>query len=438
MASRPFPELLEELKDRKVVLTGAAYAATAFVVLEATDIAFPALGLPPSAMRVVVVAALAGFPVALVLSWLFEVRRERPDAEDPTEEAVVRRWMRPVARTLLVVVLVLAAGCGLAWAVAPASPAELAPEEWAILADLENHNDDSIFDHTLSRALRAGLNQSSPVRLVSPERVRRTLGLMERPADAALVEQTAREVAERVGVAAVIVPAERPAAPGFLLSTRVMDPVSGETLVQRRARAPEQDDVLEALDGLVRQLRSDLGESLLAMVRERMPLHRATTGSLEALRAWTEAGRLSSVGEDEEAVILHHVRRSDGRYLASNQIAASVDALFEMAMPGKSEDPRWRHLTGRGRWPIKPFTIALVEGQYELASGGTLSKDALVLLHVEQNPGCSLRDLRASVPGAPTAIRQAVDELLNRGAIINQGDRTRMELHPSGDLGAAA
>jgi hypothetical protein len=196
---------------------------------------------------------------------------------------------------------------------------------------------------------------------------------------------------------------------------------------------------LESTDRLLAEWPADL-----VVVDSLMEYARVTLGSVPDngdAGAWAAVVRpLVALARkhDTALVILHHVRRSDGRYLASNQIAASVDALFEMAMPGKSEDPRWRHLTGRGRWPIKPFTIALVEGQYELASGGTLSKDALVLLHVEQNPGCSLRDLRASVPGAPTAIRQAVDELLNRGAIINQGDRTRMELHPSGDLGAAA
>lgn len=69
--------LFAELKRRKVYRTTAAYAAGAFIVWQAADIAFPAFGLPASAMQPVVIFAIAGFPVAMVLAWLFEVTPQR-------------------------------------------------------------------------------------------------------------------------------------------------------------------------------------------------------------------------------------------------------------------------------------------------------------------------------------------------------------------------
>lgn len=62
-----------ELKRRRVYRVGAFYAAVAFVLWQAADIAVPALGLPPVVMRVIVVAALAGFPIALLLAWVYEI-----------------------------------------------------------------------------------------------------------------------------------------------------------------------------------------------------------------------------------------------------------------------------------------------------------------------------------------------------------------------------
>lgn len=75
-----FPTLLAELRRRKVVRVGAAYAAAGFVVWQAAAIAFPALQLPDWTLTFVVVGVLLGFPLALVLAWAFDLRPEEPPA----------------------------------------------------------------------------------------------------------------------------------------------------------------------------------------------------------------------------------------------------------------------------------------------------------------------------------------------------------------------
>ncbi|HEX5786606.1 MAG TPA: hypothetical protein VFY03_00385, partial [Woeseiaceae bacterium] len=77
---------LAELKRRKVYRTTAAYAAGAFIVWQAADIAFPAFGLPATAMQPVVIFAIAGFPIAIVLAWLFEVTPQRQAAPVSTPD----------------------------------------------------------------------------------------------------------------------------------------------------------------------------------------------------------------------------------------------------------------------------------------------------------------------------------------------------------------
>ena len=67
--------LLSELRRRRVFRTAAAYLAGAFVLLQAADLTFEPLGLPASAYRVLIILAAIGFPLALLASWFFDVKR---------------------------------------------------------------------------------------------------------------------------------------------------------------------------------------------------------------------------------------------------------------------------------------------------------------------------------------------------------------------------
>ena len=62
-----------ELQDRKVLKVGIAYVIGAFVVLEAADLMFPAIGLPENAITLVFGLLAVGFPLALVLTWAFDI-----------------------------------------------------------------------------------------------------------------------------------------------------------------------------------------------------------------------------------------------------------------------------------------------------------------------------------------------------------------------------
>jgi TolB-like protein/Tfp pilus assembly protein PilF len=77
------PDLFSELRRRRVFRVAAVYGAVAFVIAQVADIAFPALRLPEWALTLVVVLLIIGFPVALVLSWIFDLTHggvERTDA----------------------------------------------------------------------------------------------------------------------------------------------------------------------------------------------------------------------------------------------------------------------------------------------------------------------------------------------------------------------
>src|SRR5438034_1442974 len=63
----------EELQRRKVYRVAAAYIIAAGFIIQIGSAVFPAWDLPNWALRFVVVLLLAGFPVALILAWAYDV-----------------------------------------------------------------------------------------------------------------------------------------------------------------------------------------------------------------------------------------------------------------------------------------------------------------------------------------------------------------------------
>src|SRR5438067_4813425 len=66
----------EELQRRKVYRVAAAYIIAAGFIIQIGSAVFPAWELPNWTLRLVVVVLLIGFPIALILSWAYDVTAE--------------------------------------------------------------------------------------------------------------------------------------------------------------------------------------------------------------------------------------------------------------------------------------------------------------------------------------------------------------------------
>ena len=82
---------LRELKRRKVYQVAVAYLGGSFVILEATDIVLPSLPFPAWAFNVLVWLTLAGFPFAVILAWVYDIRRGRIYRTDSPSESMLSR-----------------------------------------------------------------------------------------------------------------------------------------------------------------------------------------------------------------------------------------------------------------------------------------------------------------------------------------------------------
>ena len=67
---------LNELKRRKVFKVGAAYLVVAWLAVQAASIGFPAFDAPAWTLRVFILVSLLGFPLALVMAWIFDATPE--------------------------------------------------------------------------------------------------------------------------------------------------------------------------------------------------------------------------------------------------------------------------------------------------------------------------------------------------------------------------
>ncbi len=79
--------LFEELKRRNVFRVAAAYAAVAWLLAQIADTFLPAFGLPPAYLRSFFILLGLGFPVAVVLAWIYDITPEGIERTDDSAEA---------------------------------------------------------------------------------------------------------------------------------------------------------------------------------------------------------------------------------------------------------------------------------------------------------------------------------------------------------------
>lgn len=111
MATR-WQRLMRDLRRRQIFGTAGLYVVGAWAVVQATSIAFPAFGVPDWVMRALLVASFAGFPVVLVLAWVFDVGRHGVRVTEPIEGKYSRNirprgwWIRPLIAAPLLAAIV--------------------------------------------------------------------------------------------------------------------------------------------------------------------------------------------------------------------------------------------------------------------------------------------------------------------------------------------
>jgi DNA-binding winged helix-turn-helix (wHTH) protein/tetratricopeptide (TPR) repeat protein len=171
-----------------------------------------------------------------------------------------------------------------------------------VLADFDNKTGEAVFDDTLRQGLAVQLEQSPFLSLTSDDRIQQIVQMMGKPADIRLTPAVAREVCERAGSVAVLDGSIAQIGSQYLLTLIAIDCQSGESLASAEAQANDKNHVLEALGKTASEIRQKLGESLSTVQKLDTPLELATTPSLQALKAFSEAGRVAATTGEAAAI----------------------------------------------------------------------------------------------------------------------------------------
>jgi TolB-like protein len=99
---------LRELKRRRVLRTASLYVVGAWIALQVVEVLAEA-GLPPSAMRDLLIVLSFGFPIALIIGWFFDITAEGVSRTGPLKEGEQLPQLKFIDHVLLVGLILVAA-----------------------------------------------------------------------------------------------------------------------------------------------------------------------------------------------------------------------------------------------------------------------------------------------------------------------------------------
>lgn len=178
---------LAELKRRHVYKVGAAYVVGAWLLVQVATQVFPFFEVPNAWVRWVVILAVLGFPIAVALSWVFDltsdgvVRTDEESAEGPNSDPRLRHRSQARLNFVLASLLAMALGyllldhlylrrsnMSMTGVSLPATAASLVPESIAVMpfADMSEGGDQAYFADGISEELLNLLAQVPQLRVV--------------------------------------------------------------------------------------------------------------------------------------------------------------------------------------------------------------------------------------------------------------------------------
>ena len=291
------------MRRREVFRTAGLYVGICWILIEVSSVILPTFDAPEWALRAIIIAAFVGFPVMLVLAWIYDFTDHgievQGDATDTVVAPIGSRKGDVVAIGLLSVALLLSLYMNFT-----SGPAVIEnPDPVTVLiADFDNQTGNELFDGSLEQALNLGIEGASFINSYSRNSAlsqAKELELGEK-----LDEETARLVSVRQDVRMVLAGTIASDGDSFELTVRVIDPTGGELIAEADTRAKSSADVLGAINTLAADIRKELGEDSLDLDKLEAG-ETVTAASIEAIKFYTTAQSLALAGRDEDAIAFY-------------------------------------------------------------------------------------------------------------------------------------
>ena len=230
-----------------------------------------------------------------VEAWQVKAGVAHPDVEAPPAR-VIRGRMRWGAAALALV----AGVAGLVWwrwnpqPVGPPKPITL------LVADFDNSTSESVFTGTLESAVSIALESAPFISLYDRGDAHR-VATQIRAGNSALDASTARLVAVREGIGAVVAGSLARQGSGYRFDVRVLDPLSGKAVMHAEDRPGDKEAVLAAAGRLAAPVRRALGDTVPESVAK-TAAETFTSSSIEAAHAYSSGQDFFAQGHWAQAI----------------------------------------------------------------------------------------------------------------------------------------
>jgi len=311
----------KELQRRKVYRVAAAYAVVAGGVIQLASAVFPAWELPSWALRLVVVLLLAGFPIALVLAWAFDVT---PAGIQATAEVTPRpagqTLLRRRRNVFLLVSLGIAVSLIAGFFLLPHASARKIDKSIAVLP-FENFSDDkenAFFADGIQDDILTNLSKIGDLKVISRTSVMQYRGKAS----------NVREIGKALGVSAILEGSVRRSANRIRVNVQLIDATTDEHIW---ANDYDRDltDVFAIQSDLAQKIASELQAKLSPT--EKAQMTRKPTENGEAYLAYIQAMNLFVPEEFEK------LKQAEQLY----QRALDLDPNFALACARLSHIESW-------------------------------------------------------------------------------------------------
>ena len=297
-----------ELKRRKVARLISVYAVIGCGIIGTIDIIGGRFLLPEYTVRFIIGLVISGFPVALILGWVFDItskgiKRTKNLTQD--QKAAIPPASFKLNWVTFTVVSIIVFFLFAFFTIPRPNMIGFKGKDWILITDLNNNTKDSIFDLSLKQALIITIDQSKYVSVYPKSQIVKVLQRMRKSNNTKIDTKLGLEIAQRENIKAVLTLSISELGGSYILTTRILNPNNEEAIISRQTNAKEKDDILKALNKLAKLLRKDLGESLLSISSNEVPLQKATTQSLEALRCFSLGYNAYANTSRNEAEILY-------------------------------------------------------------------------------------------------------------------------------------
>lgn len=101
---------VSELRRRNVLRVAAAYALVAWILVEAGSVLLPTFGAPEWFFKIYVILVLAGFVMAIIIAWIFEVTPDGVKLERDVDRSAYKPKSRGGMNRIIIALLVVALG----------------------------------------------------------------------------------------------------------------------------------------------------------------------------------------------------------------------------------------------------------------------------------------------------------------------------------------